>query len=259
MRLPGDRIAPWPRVGFALEMRPGTPILPGRRFRNVDYRCISGLLKRNCIHCHAVYDCHTSAWHSVKPGQWLSARLLGPGVKQVFKGQQQGYYDCGQGRHTRPLVVIWSSLPCSYNLSSFCTKSRYPAKRNERLRPHGRTSHYAEGERTMNLHTIISRKHWLTLITVMVIAALLLTTGVLFAANQTPRPDAIALQGPPAPEQGRIFAQPDDVQEDFELPAGREGTTHVSQYGLPPEQVGGKRPRARGARPHQTRRSRPIG
>ena len=70
----------------------------------------------------------------------------------------------------------------------------------------------------MNLHTIISRKHWLTLITVMVIAALLLATGVLFAANQTPRPDAIALQGPPAPEQGRIFAQPDDVQEDFELP-----------------------------------------
>ena len=70
----------------------------------------------------------------------------------------------------------------------------------------------------MNLHTIISRKHWLTLITVMVIAALLLTTGILFAANQTPRPDAIALQGLPAPEQGRIFAQPDDVQEDFELP-----------------------------------------
>ena len=47
----------------------------------------------------------------------------GPGVKQVLKGEQQGYYDCGQGRHTRPLVVIWSSLPCSYNLSSFCTKS----------------------------------------------------------------------------------------------------------------------------------------
>ena len=47
----------------------------------------------------------------------------GPGVKQVLKGQQQGYYDCGQGRHTRPLVVIWSSLPCPYNLSSFCTKS----------------------------------------------------------------------------------------------------------------------------------------
>ena len=45
------------------------------------------------------------------------------GVKQVLKGQQQGYYACGQGRHTRPLVVIWSSLPCSYNLSSFCTKS----------------------------------------------------------------------------------------------------------------------------------------
>ena len=49
-------------------------------------------------------------------------------------------------------------------------------------------------------------------------ATLLLTTGILFAANQTPRPDAIALQGLPAPEQGRIFAQPDDVQEDFELP-----------------------------------------
>ena len=49
----------------------------------------------------------------------------GPGVKQVLKGQQQGYYDCGQGGHTRPLVVIWSSLPCSYNLSSFCTKSRF--------------------------------------------------------------------------------------------------------------------------------------
>ena len=47
----------------------------------------------------------------------------GPGVKQVLKGQQQGYHDCGQGRHTRPLVVIWSSLPGSYNLSSFCTKS----------------------------------------------------------------------------------------------------------------------------------------
>ena len=46
----------------------------------------------------------------------------GPGVKQALKGQQQGYYDCGQGGHTRPLVVIWSSLPCSYNLSSFCTK-----------------------------------------------------------------------------------------------------------------------------------------
>ena len=70
----------------------------------------------------------------------------------------------------------------------------------------------------MNLHTNISRKHWLSLITVMVIAALLITTGILFAANQTPRPDAIALQGLPAPEQGRIFAQPDDVQEDFELP-----------------------------------------
>ena len=70
----------------------------------------------------------------------------------------------------------------------------------------------------MNLHTTISRKHWFTLMTVMVIAALLLTTGILFAANQTPRPDAIALQEPPAPEQGRIFAQPDDVQEDFELP-----------------------------------------
>ena len=49
----------------------------------------------------------------------------GPGVKQVLKGQQQGYHDCGQGRHARPLVVIWSSLPCSYNLAIFCTKSRY--------------------------------------------------------------------------------------------------------------------------------------
>ena len=49
----------------------------------------------------------------------------GPGVKQVLKGQQQDYYDCGQGGHTRPLLVIWSSLPCSYNLSSFCTKSRF--------------------------------------------------------------------------------------------------------------------------------------
>ena len=48
----------------------------------------------------------------------------GPGVKQVLKGQQQGYHDCGQGGHARPLVVIWSSLPCSYNLSSFCTKQR---------------------------------------------------------------------------------------------------------------------------------------
>ena len=47
----------------------------------------------------------------------------GPGVKQALKGQQQGYHDCGQGRHARPLVVIWSSLPCPYNLSSFCTKS----------------------------------------------------------------------------------------------------------------------------------------
>ena len=70
----------------------------------------------------------------------------------------------------------------------------------------------------MNLHTTISRKHWLTLMTVIAAAILLLTTGILFAANQTPRPDAIALQGLPAPEQGRIFAQPDDVQEDFELP-----------------------------------------
>ena len=70
----------------------------------------------------------------------------------------------------------------------------------------------------MNLHTTISRKHWLTLMTVIAAATLLLTTGILFAANQTPRPDAIALQGLPAPEQGRIFAQPDDVQEDFELP-----------------------------------------
>ena len=34
----------------------------------------------------------------------------GPGVKQVLKGQQQGYYDCGQGRHTRPLVVILVEL-----------------------------------------------------------------------------------------------------------------------------------------------------
>ena len=47
-------------------------------------------------------------------------------LKQALKGQQQGYYDGGQGRHTRPLVVIWSSLPGSYNLSSFCTKSRKP-------------------------------------------------------------------------------------------------------------------------------------
>ena len=70
----------------------------------------------------------------------------------------------------------------------------------------------------MNLRTTISRKHWLTLMTVIAAATLLLTTGILFAANQTPRPDAIALQGLPAPEQGRIFAQPDDVQEDFELP-----------------------------------------
>ena len=70
----------------------------------------------------------------------------------------------------------------------------------------------------MNLHTTISRKHWLTLMTVIAAATLLLTTGILFAANQTPRPDAIALQEPPAPEQGRIFAQHDDVQEDFELP-----------------------------------------
>ena len=70
----------------------------------------------------------------------------------------------------------------------------------------------------MNLHTTISLKHWLTLMTVIAAATLLLTTGILFAANQTPRPDAIALQGLPAPEQGRIFAQPDDVQEDFELP-----------------------------------------
>ena len=45
-------------------------------------------------------------------------------LKQALKGQQQGYHDCGQGRHARPLVVIWSSLPCSYNSSSFCTKSR---------------------------------------------------------------------------------------------------------------------------------------
>ena len=44
------------------------------------------------------------------------------------------------------------------------------------------------------------------------------TAVILFAANQTPRPDAIALQGLPAPEQGRIFAQPADVQEAFELP-----------------------------------------
>ena len=70
----------------------------------------------------------------------------------------------------------------------------------------------------MNLHTTISRKHWLTLITVIAAATLLLTTGILFAANQTPRPDAIALQGLPAPEQGRIHAQPADVQEAFELP-----------------------------------------
>ena len=70
----------------------------------------------------------------------------------------------------------------------------------------------------MNLHTTISRKHWLTLMTVIAAATLLVTTGILFAANQTPRPDAIALQGLPAPEQERIFAQPDDVQEDFELP-----------------------------------------
>ena len=70
----------------------------------------------------------------------------------------------------------------------------------------------------MNLHTTISRKHWLTLITVMVIAALLLTTGILFAANQTPRPDAIASQEPPAPGQESIHAQPADVQEALELP-----------------------------------------
>ena len=47
----------------------------------------------------------------------------GPGVKRMLKGQQQGYHDGGQGRHARPLVVIWSSLPCSYNFSRFCTKS----------------------------------------------------------------------------------------------------------------------------------------
>ena len=70
----------------------------------------------------------------------------------------------------------------------------------------------------MNLHTTISRKHWLTLMTVIAAAILLLTTGILFAANQTPRPDVIVLQEPPAPEQERIFAQPADVQEAFELP-----------------------------------------
>ena len=70
----------------------------------------------------------------------------------------------------------------------------------------------------MNLHTTISRKHWLTLITVVAAATLLLTTGILFAANQAPRPDAIASQEPPAPGQERIHAQPADVQEAFELP-----------------------------------------
>ena len=27
------------------------------------------------------------------------------------KGRNQGYNDCGQGMHARPLVVIWLSLP----------------------------------------------------------------------------------------------------------------------------------------------------
>ena len=70
----------------------------------------------------------------------------------------------------------------------------------------------------MNLHTTISRKHWLSLITVMVIAALLMTTGILFAANQAPQPDVIVLQEPQAPESERILAQPADVQQAFELP-----------------------------------------
>ena len=54
---------------------------------------------------------------------WALRQVLA--VKQALKGQQQGYNDGGQGRHARPLVLIWSSLPCSYNLSSFCTKSRF--------------------------------------------------------------------------------------------------------------------------------------
>ena len=70
----------------------------------------------------------------------------------------------------------------------------------------------------MNLHTAISRRHWLILTTVIVVTALFMATGILFAANQTPRPDVIVLQEPPAPGQERVFAQPDDVQEVFELP-----------------------------------------
>ena len=34
------------------------------------------------------------------------------GSKQVLKWVQQGYNHFGQGVHARPLVVIWSSLPC---------------------------------------------------------------------------------------------------------------------------------------------------
>ena len=62
------------------------------------------------------------------------------------------------------------------------------------------------------------RKRWLALSTVVILAALALTAGILFAANEPGQPAAVVSQEPPGPAPERIFAQPGDNQEQVSLP-----------------------------------------
>ena len=54
--------------------------------------------------------------------------------------------------------------------------------------------------------------------TVVVLAALALTAGILFAANEPGQPAAMVPQERPGPAPERIFAQPGDNQEEIGLP-----------------------------------------
>ena len=78
-------------------------------------------------HCRQLYDAlgllTAEELSSVQERVTLSFSTDG------LKGQQQSYNDFGQGRHIRPFVVIWSSLPCPCDLSRFCTKSRVRERR----------------------------------------------------------------------------------------------------------------------------------
>ena len=67
----------------------------------------------------------------------------------------------------------------------------------------------------MNLQATLSRKRWLAVMTVIVLAALALTAGILFAANE-PGPPSVAV--PPDPASERILAQAGDNQEQISLP-----------------------------------------